>query len=93
MPNATSAVAASGERSQPLLRVEDSGPGVSEPDRERIFEAFAQSEAAHADLGGAGLGLAIARRLARAMGGEVDAVNRNPGAEFQLWVPGRVAVG
>lgn len=51
--------------------VEDSGPGVSEPDRERIFEAFAQSEAAHADLGGAGLGLAIARRLARAMGGEV----------------------
>lgn len=53
------------------LAVEDTGPGVSKSDRDRIFEAFAQAEASHADLGGAGLGLAIARRLARAMGGEV----------------------
>ena len=51
--------------------VEDTGPGVSQSDRDRIFEAFAQADQAHADLGGAGLGLAIARRLARAMGGEV----------------------
>ncbi len=51
--------------------VEDTGPGVSAGDRDRIFEAFAQADASHADLGGAGLGLAIARRLARAMGGEV----------------------
>jgi CheY-like chemotaxis protein len=51
--------------------VEDTGPGVSAADRDRIFEAFAQADAAHADLGGAGLGLAIARRLARAMGGDV----------------------
>lgn len=53
------------------ITVEDTGPGVSKSDRDRIFEAFAQAEASHADLGGAGLGLAIARRLARAMGGEV----------------------
>lgn len=53
------------------LAVEDTGPGVSKSDRDRIFEAFAQAEASHADLGGAGLGLAIARRLAHAMGGEV----------------------
>jgi CheY-like chemotaxis protein len=53
------------------LAVEDTGPGVSASDRDRIFEAFAQADAAHADLGGAGLGLAIARRLARAMGGDV----------------------
>ena len=53
------------------LTVEDTGPGVSQSDRDRIFEAFAQADAAHADLGGTGLGLAIARRLARAMGGEV----------------------
>jgi signal transduction histidine kinase len=51
--------------------VEDTGPGVSEAQRERIFEAFAQADAAHATLGGAGLGLAIARRLATAMDGEV----------------------
>jgi CheY-like chemotaxis protein len=51
--------------------VEDTGPGVSEAQRERIFEAFAQADAAHAAMGGAGLGLAIARRLASAMDGEV----------------------
>ena len=51
--------------------VEDTGPGVSEAQKERIFEAFAQADAAHAILGGAGLGLAIARRLANAMQGEV----------------------
>jgi CheY-like chemotaxis protein len=51
--------------------VEDTGPGVQAADRDRIFEAFAQSDPSHADLGGAGLGLAIARRLARAMDGEV----------------------
>ena len=51
--------------------VRDTGPGIAQADQDRIFEAFAQADAAHADLGGAGLGLAIARRLARAMSGEV----------------------
>ncbi len=51
--------------------VEDTGPGVTEAQKDRIFEAFAQADAAHANLGGAGLGLAIARRLANAMQGEV----------------------
>ena len=64
--------------------VEDTGPGVSPEARDRIFDAFAQAEASHADLGGAGLGLAIARRLARAMEGEVgiDATRRTGGACF-----------
>lgn len=60
-----------GERGQVRFRVDDTGPGVSQSDRDRIFEAFAQADASHADLGGTGLGLAIARRLARAMGGDV----------------------
>jgi len=66
------------------FRVEDTGPGVSKPDRERIFEEFAQADASHADLGGAGLGLAIARRLARAMGGEVG-VETAPGGGACFW--------
>ncbi|CAN7154078.1 response regulator [Phenylobacterium sp. LjRoot219] len=78
------------ERPDGRLRfvVEDSGPGVSTADRERIFEAFAQAEAAHAALGGAGLGLAIARRLAHAMGGEVG-VESGPlgGALFWFEAP------
>ena len=64
--------------------VEDTGPGVSASDRDRIFEAFAQADASHADLGGAGLGLAIARRLARAMGGEVG-VESAPAGGAVFW--------
>ena len=71
--------------------VEDTGPGVSEAQRERIFEAFAQAEAAHADLGGAGLGLAIARRLAQAMSGEVgvETAKASGGAAFWFEAPFR----
>jgi CheY-like chemotaxis protein len=65
--------------------VEDTGPGVSDEQKERIFEAFAQAEAAHATLGGAGLGLAIVRRLATAMDGEVGVeAGETEGAVFWL---------
>jgi CheY-like chemotaxis protein len=73
------------------LAVEDTGPGVSKSDRDRIFEAFAQAEASHADLGGAGLGLAIARRLARAMGGDVGVDSARGGGAcfwFEADIPG-----
>lgn len=72
------------------FRVDDTGPGVSETDRERIFEEFAQAEAAHADLGGAGLGLAIARRLARAMGGDVG-VDTAPSGGARFWFEAAIA--
>jgi CheY-like chemotaxis protein len=64
--------------------VEDTGPGVSTADRDRIFEAFAQAEAAHAHLGGAGLGLAIARRLAISMDGQVG-VDTAQGGGALFW--------
>jgi CheY-like chemotaxis protein len=53
------------------FKVEDTGPGVPRAQRHRIFEAFAQADPAHAQLGGVGLGLAIARRLALAMHGAI----------------------
>ena len=59
--------------------VEDTGPGVDDAKRLTIFDAFAQAEAAHAALGGAGLGLAIARSLALAMDGEVGVETRPDG--------------
>src|SRR5579859_7817825 len=68
-----------GERGRLRFTVEDTGPGVTADQRERIFEAFAQADPAHAHLGGAGLGLAIARRLALAMDGAVGVEARPQG--------------
>ncbi len=64
--------------------VDDTGPGVAPEQRERIFEAFAQADPAHAHLGGTGLGLAIARRLALAMSGDVG-VEERPGGGARFW--------
>jgi CheY-like chemotaxis protein len=74
------------ERSGRALRftVSDTGPGVPETERPSIFEAFSQGASGlRAPQPGAGLGLAIAARLAEAMGGRLGiggAVGR--GAEF-----------
>jgi signal transduction histidine kinase len=54
------------------VRVDDSGPGIAPELQERIFEAFVQADASLTrQHGGSGLGLTIARRMARAMGGDV----------------------
>lgn len=53
------------------LSVEDDGPGVSEEDRNRIFERFARGQGA--EPGGSGLGLALVRESAQAAGGEAVA--------------------
>jgi CheY-like chemotaxis protein len=63
--------------------VDDTGPGVPAADRERIFEAFAQADAARAELG-TGLGLAIARRIALGMGGQVG-VETAKGGGASFW--------
>jgi signal transduction histidine kinase len=53
------------------LIVEDGGGGVSEDEREKIFEPFYRSSRADPMTKGFGLGLALVRRIARAHGGEV----------------------
>jgi signal transduction histidine kinase/DNA-binding response OmpR family regulator len=64
--------------------VTDTGPGVPEAQRERIFEAFAQASAEHgARADSTGLGLAIVRRLAAAHGGQAGVdTPANGGARF-----------
>ncbi|CAN5811096.1 ATP-binding protein [soil metagenome] len=71
-----------------LLWVRDGGPGIDEPDRQRIFERFSRAESARARTEGAGLGLAIVSAIAEAHGGSVS-VDTPPGggARFDLSIP------
>ncbi|HEX2078075.1 MAG TPA: ATP-binding protein [Longimicrobium sp.] len=70
------------------IRVEDNGPGIP-PDRlEAIFEPYEQARAGVANPGGVGLGLAISRRLARMMRGDLVAESEiGSGSAFTLWLP------
>jgi signal transduction histidine kinase len=71
------------------ITVSDNGPGIAEGDWERVFEHFEQVTKGDARSDeGVGLGLPIARQLARAMGGDVWYVPRFPtGASFCFSMP------
>lgn len=99
MRNAAQAMAAQAERETPgmltltaatedgvvAVTVSDDGPGVPERARERLFEAFASSTR----KGGSGLGLSIARELARAQGGDVVLAQTGPeGTAFEVRLRG-----
>ena len=68
--------------------VADLGPGVPEKEREHIFEPFYRPPNIAHDTGSAGLGLAIARRLAEAQGGSVTyAPGHIRGSVFTVKLP------
>jgi signal transduction histidine kinase len=67
--------------------VADEGPGVPEHERELIFEPGFSRHEDGAPSGGAGLGLSLARRLARAAGGDVEISDHGPGAQFVVRLP------
>jgi signal transduction histidine kinase len=65
--------------------VADKGPGIAEADQQRIFERY---ERVGDEPGGIGLGLAISRRLARSMGGDIELQSApGEGARFTLILP------
>jgi signal transduction histidine kinase len=72
-----------------LLTVGDDGPGLPVEEMERVFEPFYRSDAARGSAeGGAGLGLAIVRMMARANGGEAQLRPRHPaGLEAEVRLP------
>lgn len=67
------------------LRVHDSGPGIPGRLRRHLFQPFRRADSD--GTGGLGLGLAISRALARAMGGELDLEEATAGASFVLRLP------
>jgi signal transduction histidine kinase len=71
------------------LIVEDDGPGVPEALRRRIFERFSREEDSRTrDSGGAGLGLALVRAVARSHGGDVSVADSTlGGALFDVRLP------
>jgi two-component system OmpR family sensor kinase len=74
---------------QVLLSVQDDGPGILPAERESIFEAGVRGSAATGGSApaGAGLGLTLARRLARAAAGDVDADVGGRGGRFVVRLP------
>jgi signal transduction histidine kinase len=68
------------------LRVRDHGQGISTEQRGRLFQPFRKSaDEAARSAPGVGLGLALSRRLARQMGGDLTyQANGDPGASFVL---------
>jgi len=62
------------------IDVEDNGPGLPDGDLDRMFEPFVRIETSrNRDTGGAGLGLAVVRSVARAHGGDAQLLNRAEG--------------
>ncbi|MCC8250513.1 sensor histidine kinase [Saccharothrix luteola] len=71
-----------------VLDVADDGPGIAPQDRERIFDRFTRLDDVRTrETGGTGLGLPIARRIAAAHGGTLDAVDHHDGARFTARIP------
>jgi signal transduction histidine kinase len=81
-PNGRVVVTAKIENGRLEIAVEDSGSGVPEELREKIFEPFVSSRS-----NGSGLGLAIAREIIEAHGGTLLCLNGRIGARFEIRMP------
>lgn len=82
-------VTTSVEPGRAVLDVDDDGPGIAVADRERVFDRWVRLDSSRSRAGGgAGLGLALVREIARAHGGDV-AVGDSPlgGARLRVTLP------
>ena len=68
------------------IAVDDDGAGIEGTETESIFDPGTRGAAAN-DRRGAGLGLALARRLARSAGGEIIARSNDDGGHFNVRLP------
>ncbi|MEZ5324320.1 MAG: ATP-binding protein [Verrucomicrobiales bacterium] len=80
-------VRVTGSKSHCIIEIEDDGPGIPPEDRERIFEPFIRLDSSRSQKsGGAGLGLAIASRVLKSLGGTIKAIDspNTNGTIFQI---------
>ncbi|MBE7217064.1 MAG: HAMP domain-containing protein [Caulobacteraceae bacterium] len=63
-----------------IVEIDDDGPGVPDSQQELVFAPFHRGEPSRSrETGGAGLGLAVVRSIARAHGGDAELINRSEG--------------
>ncbi len=69
-----------------ILEIADHGPGIPATDQHGVFRPFQRGQKTHASVGGVGLGLALARRWTRLLGGRLTIARRgnDSGACFRL---------
>ena len=67
-----------------VILVADRGPGVAPPVREAVFQPFWRGDHSVSGVAGTGIGLSIARELARMHGGDVTLLESEHGALFQV---------
>jgi signal transduction histidine kinase len=80
-------VAVSENRAQALVSIKDTGVGISQAELPRIFERFYRCDQSRSQPG-IGLGLSLARAIARAHGGDIEAASGpNQGSIFTITLP------
>lgn len=73
-----------------VIRIDDDGPGIPDALQEEAFKPFQRLEASrNRETGGTGLGLAVARTIVHAHGGEISLINRKEGGlRIEVRLPG-----
>ncbi len=66
------------KKRQVIFEIEDSGPGISENAKKRIFEKFYQEDSSHKEEGN-GLGLALVKQILNVSAGEISVENLSGG--------------
>jgi len=84
-PNGTVSLSCVGVGEVLRIQIRDSGPGLSDAQQTRLFKPFERLDAESTSVEGAGIGLALSKRLMQAMAGEIG-MESKPGAGCLFWV-------